>query len=153
VILLDVNLLIYAYDSTSPFHEAARRWVEGAFVEEDEVAVALVSVLAFLRIMTNPAVFDPPMPVAEAVEIVTEWVARANVGVVQPTGRHLELVADLARIGKVRGPMLMDVHLAALAIEHGATLCTTDRAFTRFRGLRVEDPIAVPPGAPSTHLT
>jgi toxin-antitoxin system PIN domain toxin len=143
VILLDANLLIYAYDETSPFHEAARTWIERGFGEEDEVALSLVSVLAFLRIMTNQALFDPAMTVSEAVEIVTEWVSRPNVGVVQPTRRHYELVAELARTGKARGPMLMDVHLAALAIEHGATLCTTDRAFARFKGLRVEDPLAL----------
>ena len=142
MILLDANLLIYSYDQTSPFHEAARTWIDGTFGEEDEVALALVSILAFLRIMTNPALFDPAMTVAEAAEIVTEWVSRPNVGVIQPTRGHYELVTELARSGKVRGPRLMDVHLAALAIEHGATLCTTDRGFVRFPGLRVEDPLA-----------
>jgi toxin-antitoxin system PIN domain toxin len=142
VILLDANLLIYAYDETSEFHEEARGWVEGIFTEEDEVGLALVSVLAFLRIMTNPALFDPPISVAEAVEIVSEWLSRPNVGVVQPTSRHLGLVADLARSGKARGPMLTDVHLACLAIEHGATLCSSDRGFARFPGLRVEDPLS-----------
>ena len=78
------------------------------------------------------------MDVEEAVEIVAEWLSRQDVGIVQPTRRHFELLAEVARTGKVRGPMLMDVHLAALAIEHGATLCTTDRDFGRFKGLRIE---------------
>jgi toxin-antitoxin system PIN domain toxin len=142
VIFLDANLLIYAYDETSPFHEPGRRWLERAMSEDDEVAIALVSILAFLRIMTNPALFDPPMSVAEAAEIVTEWLSRPNVGLAQPTRRHFGLVAELARTGKARGPMLMDTHLAALAIEHGATLCTTDRGFARYEGLHAEDPLA-----------
>jgi uncharacterized protein len=141
VILLDANLLIYAYDQTSPFHEPAKRWLEDVFSDDDEVAIALVSILAFLRVLTNPSVFDPPMTVSDAVEIVKEWLSLPQVGVAQPTSRHWELIAELARTGKARGPMLMDAHLAALAIEHGATLCTTDRDFARFRGLRFEDPI------------
>jgi len=141
VILVDANILIYAYDETSASHRAARAWVEDAFGQEDEVGIALVSILAFLRIMTNPMLFDTPMSVAEAAEIVTEWVSRPNVGLVQPTQRHFELVAELARGGKARGPLLMDAHLAALAIEHGATLCTSDRDLWRFPGLRVEDPL------------
>jgi toxin-antitoxin system PIN domain toxin len=139
--LVDANVLIYAHDGSSPHHEPARRWLEDAFSDADEVAIALVSILAFLRIMTHPGVFDPPMTVQDAVSIVSEWLSLPNVGVAQPTSRHWELIAELARTGKVRGPMLMDVHLAALAIEHGATLCTTDRDFARFKGLRLEDPI------------
>jgi uncharacterized protein len=141
VILLDANVLIYAYDETSPQHDSAREWLEGEFTRNDEIALALVSILAFIRIMTNQAVFDPPLTVLEATEIVDAWLSRPNVGVVHPTRRHLELIAELARAGKVRGPALTDAHLAALAIEHGATLCSTDRDFARFKGLRLEDPV------------
>lgn len=141
MILLDANVLIYAHDETSPHHRAARRWFEDMLNEREEVAIALVSILAFLRVMTSPAIFDQPMAVANAVEIVTEWLDQPNVGIVQPTRRHFELLGELARAGQARGPLLMDAHIAALAIEHGATLCTSDRDFSRFRGLRVEDPL------------
>jgi len=141
VIVLDANVLIYAHDQTFPQHEPARRWIEDAFSESEEVAIGLVSILAFLRVMSNPGLFDEPMTVDEAVEVVTEWLSRPNVGVAQPTRRHFELMAELARSGKARGPLLMDAHLAALAIEHGATLCSSDRDFTRFPGLRLEDPL------------
>jgi uncharacterized protein len=141
VILLDANVLIYAYDETFVQHGAARRWLEDAFIEHDEIAIPLVSLLAFLRVMTNPGLFGEPMSVAQGAEIVSEWLARPNVGLAQPTRRHFELVAELARTGRVRGSMLMDAHLAALALEHGATLCTTDRDLARFKGLRLEDPI------------
>lgn len=141
MILVDANLLIYAYDETSPFHRTARGWLEETLNEQDEVAIALVSILAFLRIMTNPSIFEDPLPVDEAVEIANEWLDRPNVGVVQPTRRHLEVLDDVAGRGKIRGPRLMDAHLAALAIEHGATLYSSDRDFARFRGLKVVDPI------------
>jgi hypothetical protein len=141
VILLDANLLIYAYDETSAHHGPAKRWVEDAFSESEVVAIPLVAVLAFLRVMSNPALFEAPMSVGEAVEIVDEWLSRSNVGIAQPTRRHWEVLAELARTGQARGPLLMDAHVAALALEHGATLCTSDRDFTRFPGLSVEDPL------------
>jgi hypothetical protein len=142
VILLDANVLIYAHDETSPHHEPARRWLEDALAENDEVAIPLVGILAFLRVMTDPRLFDAPMPVADAARVVTGWLSLPNVGMAQPTRRHVDLVADLARTGKVRGASLMDAHVAALAIEHGATLVSSDRRFARFPGLRVEDPLA-----------
>jgi len=141
VILLDANVLIYAFDETSPHHRTARRWFEETLTGSDEVAIPLASLLAFLRVMTNPGLFDAPMSVDDATRIVKGWLTLANVGAIQPTGRHFDVLADLARTGKVRGTKLMDAHLAALAIEHGATLCTTDRDFARFKGLRIEDPI------------
>ena len=142
MILVDANLLLYAYDISSPVHERARDWLEGVLGSEDEVGVALVSLLAFLRVGTNPTVFERPLTVDDATGVISGWLARPNVGIVQPTRRHFELVAQLARSGKARGPLLMDAHLAALSIEHGATLFTSDRDFARFHGLRLEDPIA-----------
>jgi toxin-antitoxin system PIN domain toxin len=141
MILVDANLLLYAFDLESPVHQQARLWLEETLVSEEEVGLAMVGLLAFLRIGTDARVFRRPMTVEQAIEVVLGWLTRPNVGVVQPTRRHFPLMAELARTGKVRGPMLMDAHLAALAIEHGATLCTTDRDFARFKGLRLEDPI------------
>lgn len=141
MILLDANLLLYAFDLESPVHERARGWLEETLVSEEEVGLALVSLLAFLRVGTSASVFRQPLTVDGAFDIVAGWLERPNVGIVQPTRRHFEVLAGLARSGKARGTMLMDAHLAALAIEHGATLCTTDRDFARFRGLRLEDPI------------
>ncbi len=141
MILLDANVLLYAYDISSPAHRRSRKWLQGTLEAEAEVGIALVSLLAFLRIATTPTVFERPLTVEDATAIVGRWLERPNVGVLQPTSRHWEVVADVARAGKARGPMLMDAHLAALAIEHGATLCTTDRDFARFKGLRLEDPV------------
>jgi toxin-antitoxin system PIN domain toxin len=141
LILVDANLLLYAYDSSSPVHERARQWLEDTFGSEGEVGVALVSLLAFMRIGTDPRVFERPMTVDEAAGVVSGWLARPNVGIVQPTRRHVDVLREFARIGKVRGATLMDAHVAALAEEYGATLATTDRDFARFRGVRVVDPL------------
>ena len=142
MILLDANLLLYAYDIESPVHERARAWLEETFVTEDEIGIALTSLLAFLRIGTDARAFREPMTIVQASEIVMSWLARPNVGIVQPTRRHFEVMDDLARSGKAKGPLMMDAHIAALALEHGATLLTSDRDFVRFPGLRVEDPLA-----------
>ena len=85
--------------------------------------------------------FARPLTVEQATDVVAGWLERPNVGIVHPTIRHWEVVGEMARSGMVRGTVLVDAHLATLAIEHGATLCTTDRDFARFKGLRFEDPI------------
>ena len=143
MILLDANVLLYAYDTSSPFHDRARDWLEETLGSEVEVGVALVSLLAFLRVGTSPSVFARPMTAEQAVQVVSGWLARPNVGILQPTRRHFEVLGDLARRGKARGSLLMDAHVAALALEHGATIFTADRDFVRFPGVRVEDPLAV----------
>ena len=101
--------------------------------------------LAFLRIATNPRAFDQPLRTDEAIEIVSAWFSRPNVSLVQPTERHWTILADTLRDAQVRGPPVSDAHLAALAIEHGAKLATTDRDFARFKGLETIDPLATSP--------
>ena len=141
MILVDANVLLYAYDGSSPRHEPARRWVETAFSGDEAVGLPVVTLVAFIRIATNPAVYRRPLSPTRAIEIVQEWLARPNVSVVNPSERHWPLLADLATSGQARGPLVVDAHLAALAIEHGATLATTDRDFARFPGLRSFDPL------------
>lgn len=142
MILVDANLLLYAYDSRSNRHERARRWLEQVLSGDEPVWFALVSLLAFLRISTSTAVFRRPLGAADAIGLVTAWLELPVVGVAEPTERHWSLLESLARSGQARGPLLMDAHLAALAIEHGSMLCTTDRDFARFPKLRFADPIA-----------
>jgi uncharacterized protein len=141
VILVDSNLLLYAYDASSPHHSQARPWLERAFGGGESVRLALLSILAFLRISTSPAVFRRPLRPTDAIDIVTSWLELPNVGLAEPTDRHWSLLASLAHGGQARGPLLMDAHLAALATEHGATLCTTDRDFGRFPNLRFTNPL------------
>ncbi|MDP9342556.1 MAG: type II toxin-antitoxin system VapC family toxin [Actinomycetota bacterium] len=141
MILIDANILLYAYDASSPQHKRARVWLEQALSGEDDVRIALLSLLAFLRISTNPAVFERPLQPEDAIEIVRSWLAQPGVGVAEPSGRHWTVLAGLAQAGRARGPLLMDAHLAALAMEHGSMLCTTDRDFARFPQLRFRDPL------------
>jgi toxin-antitoxin system PIN domain toxin len=141
VILLDANLLLYAFDGTSRHHQAARAWLERTLAEEPDVRMGVVTVLAFVRIATDSRVFEQPLDSAEAIGIAADILARPNVSLASPGDRHWRLLADVATAGQARGPMMMDAHLAALALEHGATLATTDRDFRRFTGLRVVDPM------------
>jgi toxin-antitoxin system PIN domain toxin len=141
VIVVDANLLLYAYDSSSPAHDRARAWWEGALNEDEPVGLALVTILAFLRIGTNPGVFRNPLTPAEGIATVTTWLDRPRVGIVEPTEFHWSTMDELCRTGQARGPLLMDAHLAALAMEHGALLHTSDRGFARFPKLRFVDPL------------
>lgn len=142
MILVDVNVALYAYDVASPWNSRARPWLEAAVGGATEVRFGLQSILAFIRISTSPAVFETPLEPREATAIAVSWLDHPNVGLASPGDRHWAILADLAEAGQVRGAGMMDAHLAALAIEHGATLATTDRGFARFPGLRFENPIA-----------
>jgi toxin-antitoxin system PIN domain toxin len=142
MMIVDANVLIYAYDDSSPAHDAARTWLEAAMNGEEEVRFAVVTLLAFARITTSPAVFRTPLPTAYALEIVGSWLERPNVALAQPSERHWTILGEVAEGGQARGGLVMDAHLAALALEHGATLITTDRDFARFAGLRTRNPLA-----------
>lgn len=141
MILVDANLLLYAYNPSFDRHRRARAWLEGVLSRPDPVCLAWASILAFLRIVTNPRAFEYPLSVEEAVPIVSAWLERPMVAILEPGARHWAVLAELLSRTQVRGPAVMDAHLAALAIEHGAVLCTTDRDFARFPGLRLLDPL------------
>ena len=142
MIVVDANILLYAYDRSSPRHDSARTWLEAAMDGSDELRFGLVTLLAFLRISTNPAVFHRPLRSSQAIAIVTSLLSGRSVGIATPSDRHWRILDELANKGQARGPMLMDAHVAALAMEHGASLATTDRNFARFPGLRLIDPTA-----------
>ncbi len=141
MILPDVNLLLYAYDTAAPHHLAARDWWEGALSGDEPVGLAWVTLLAFVRITTRRAIFEEPFSVDEAVGHVDSWLAQPQVMVVHPGHRHAEhLFRFLRRLGTA-GNLTTDAHLAALAIEHGCTLHSTDADFARFPGLRWRNPL------------
>ena len=141
MILIDANLLLYAYDPRAMHHEASRTWLEATLAGPPLVRFAWLTLWAFLRIVTNPRVFEQPLSLAEGERIVTTWLAQPGTGILEPGERHWEILRDLARSGQTPGPLIMDAALAAIAIEHGATLCTTDRDFARFPGLAWTNPI------------
>jgi hypothetical protein len=142
MILVDANLLLYAHDPSSPHHRAARGWLETAVSNRESVGLTWMTLLAFVRIGTSPRPLEHPLSTAEAVAIVSRWLQHPSVTIVNPGERHWEILCDLMTKGQAHGPLIMDAHLAALAIEHGATLATTDRDFTRFPGLRILNPLA-----------
>ena len=141
MILVDVNLLLYAYNASTREHHRATRWLEDVFSRPETVGLAWETVLAFLRVGTDPRIQSKPLRLDEAVTVVDGWLARSNVTLVNATSQHWGVMAKLLPESRVRGSLIMDAHLAALAIEHGATLCTNDRDFARFPGLRVEYPL------------
>ena len=145
MILVDVNLLLYAALRAFPQHAAARRWLDGAINAPERVGMPWPSLLGFVRIASNPRVFSRPMAVATAWDQVEAWLARATVWIPLPTDRHAQALAPLLRAHARRREHVPDAHLAALAIEHGLELCSTDGDFARFPGLRWQNPLAVPP--------
>ena len=141
MILIDANLLLYAYDPRATEHERSRQWLEQTLSGSELVRFTSVTLWAFLRIATNPRVFEHPLTVTEALEAVTSWLAQPIAAVVDPGERHWDVLRDVAREGQASGPMVMDAVLAAIAIEPGATLYTTDRDFARFPGLAWKNPL------------
>jgi toxin-antitoxin system PIN domain toxin len=140
--LPDVNLLLYAYDSRSPRHVAARRWLEEVLSGAETVGLAWNVLLGFIRLSTRSAVVEDPYEVSEAIGVVESWIAQPCATVVDPTERHAVVLRELLAPLGTAGNLTSDAHLAALAIEHGATLCSCDVDFSRFQGLRWIDPLA-----------
>jgi toxin-antitoxin system PIN domain toxin len=142
MMLVDANVLLYAYQPRSRHHERCRMWVEETFSGDEAVCIAWVTVLAFIRIATHPRVFETPLTTTEAVAIVSSWLDRDAVAVLEAGERCWEILRALAVDAQASGPLVMDAFLAALALENGATLVTTDRDFARFPKLRRLDPTA-----------
>ena len=139
--LPDVNLLLYAIDEGSARHEPARAWVEERLSGTETLAFSWVVLLAFIRLTTSPRVFQSPLSTSAALDLVDSWLAQPCVAVVHPTSRHASVLRDLLEPLGTAGNLTTDAHLAALAIEHGAELCSTDRDFSRFAGLRWANPL------------
>ena len=141
MILPDVNLLLYAHDATAPSHDAARRWWDGVLSGDEPVALAWVTMLGFIRLTTSRAAVRRPVTVDEAAQRIEAWLAQPHVRVVQPAHRHAELLFRFLRTVGAGGNMTTDAHLAALAVEHGCALYSTDADFGRFPGLDWRNPL------------
>jgi uncharacterized protein len=141
--LVDANLLLYAVDESSPHHRRARTWLEQALSESETLAFAWSVLLAFLRLVTNPRVFEAPLDLHEALDLVESWLDQPAATVVHPTDRHPALLRELLAPLGTAGNLTTDAHLAALAIEHGAELHSADADFSRFPRLRWVNPLAV----------
>jgi toxin-antitoxin system PIN domain toxin len=140
--LLDVNLLLYAYDLDARKHAAARAWLEEQLSGTETIALPWVVLLGFVRLSTRRATFANPYTPDEALDLVDLWLAQPCATVVHSTERHAAVLRDLIAEVGTAGNLTTAAHLAALAIEHGAQLCSADVDFSRFPGLRWVNPLA-----------
>jgi hypothetical protein len=140
--LPDVNVLLYAFRDAAPEHDRFRRWLEVAIDGEEPVGVADVVLSGFVRIATHPRIFDPPTSVDQAFAFADVVREASNAVRVAPGPRHWELFESMCREGAARGNLVADAYLAALAVESGSELITTDRDFARFPGLRWRHPLS-----------
>ena len=138
--LPDVNVLIYAHREDAPEHHRYAAWLKALAEGDEPFAVAEIVLASFLRIVTNGRIFDPPTPMATAIAFCQRLVDWPRAVLVVPSRRHWDLLADLC--ANIEGPLVADAYLAALAIEHGCELVTTDADFARFKGLRWRHPLS-----------
>jgi uncharacterized protein len=142
VILVDVNLLLYATNVSANQHGAAREWLDRQLVETPRVGLPWATLLGFLRLATNARVTTRPLTMAAAWQQVSQWLECEPVWIPMPTERHAHVLGKLLGEPSVYGNLVPDAHLAALAIEHGLTLCSTDGDFGRFQALKWLNPLA-----------
>jgi len=142
LILIDVNLLVYASIDDFPQHRTARDWLHRQLGGMPRVGLPWPCLLGFLRVVTNRRVFVRALSTGEAWSQVVDWLGCEVVWIPQPTERHPGILGQLLALPGIRAELVPDAHLAALAIEHGLTLCSTDGDFARFPGLRWENPLA-----------
>lgn len=145
MIVPDVNLLIHAHNAQSEVFRAARRWWEDTLNSGEPVGLATQVLLSFVRLTTGNIVLAEPLKLSAAERCVTGWLAVPAVTILQPAGGHMELVFDLLRPTGAAGNLTSDAHLAALAIEHGAIVASTDTDFARFEKVRWFNPLTRPP--------
>lgn len=141
MIFVDANLLLYAYNASAEEHSRAKDWLEKALSGPEPVALCWPVLLAFIRIETNSRAFPHPLSRLEAMLAVSSWLERPQVVVVSAGQNHWELLQRLLSEGKISGALVSDAHLAAMTIEHGGILFTTDRDFSRFSNLRFANPL------------
>ncbi len=141
MILIDANLLLYAVNADAPEHAPSKAWLDAAMGGPTRVGLAWPSLLAFVRLSTNPVVVRYPQTPAAAWQQVRSWLGADVAWIPVPGERHAELLGRLMTMPSMTSRMVPDAHLAALAIEHGLTLCSSDGDFARFPGLKWLNPL------------
>ena len=139
--LIDLNLLIYAINSDAPNHDKARLWWEDCLSGDEAIGIPWIVILGFLRITTNPKVMARPLSPQTAMAIVEDWLMQPPVQIPAPTESHWNILQQLIEVVGVAGNLTSDAHLAALAIQYGATLCSADYDFGRFKHLKWHNPL------------
>lgn len=143
--LIDANILLYAYDESSDHHHAAAEFLRAELSGSQPVGFAWSAILGFLRIGTNSRAFTNPMTIQEACAHVSSWLERPMATILDPTHQHWELLSKLLVESQAGGNLVTDAHLAALALEHGATVCSSDQDFSRFPSLSWTNPLRKAP--------
>ena len=141
MILVDANLLLYAEDSRSPHHSRARSWWDGHLSGADPVGLCWLVINAFIRIGTNPRIFEHPLLLEQAISRVQGWFGQPCTRLIHPTERHWAVFQEMLTLGQASGNLIPDAHLAALAVEHGCELHSTDSDFSRFPRLKWRNPL------------
>lgn len=141
MILVDANVLIYAIDADSPHHRAARRWLERALSGTTPVGFVWVVILAFLRLTTREGILRKPLSPERAMAFVDEWLAQPYARPVGPGEGHWTILRKLLRDAGTAGNLTSDAHIAAIALELGASICSTDVDFGRFPGIEHINPL------------
>lgn len=142
MIIVDVNLLIYAVNEDAHDHKKAKAWLEAAISGSETIGLPWVVLLAFMRVTTRSGLFQKPLTVEAAFDLIEAWLQQVSVTVPEPSVRHLQTMRDLVSPLGLGGNLTSDAFLAALAIEYGAELCSADNDFGRFKRLRWRNPLA-----------
>jgi toxin-antitoxin system PIN domain toxin len=141
MILVDTNILIYAEDKLSLLHEEARQWWDTQLSEESPVCLCWSILSSFIRISTNRQIFIMPLTMKQAIARVKSWIDQPCVRLINPTESHWEIFQSMLLDGQAKANLVADAHLAALAVEHGCTLYSTDSDFSRFPRLKWKNPL------------
>ena len=141
MILVDANLLLYAKAADMPQHRAAAAWFAGRVRDGERIGLPWPTLLAFVRVGTNPRLFNQPLGMAAAWKQVEEWLGLPGAWIPQPTEQHAKVLGGLLLGANASGNLVTDAHLAALAVEHGLEVCSTDADFARFPGVRWRNPL------------
>lgn len=142
MILVDANILLYAENSSSPFHAHACKWWDAKLSDSRPVCLCWSVISAFVRIATHRRIFECPLTLEEAVARVQSWLDQPCVRIVQPTSNHWQVFCEMLLSGQAAANLVADAHLAALALEHGCELNSTDADFARFPKLTWKNPLA-----------
>lgn len=140
--VVDINVLLYATMRGFPQHAACREFLEQALGGSEPLGLTWLVMMGFLRISTKPQLFERPLTMDEAIDLLEFWIAQPAATLVAPSERHTRVLRDLLGHVGTAGNLTSDAHLAAIAIEHGAAIVSCDRDFTRFPGLVCVDPTA-----------
>jgi toxin-antitoxin system PIN domain toxin len=142
LILVDANILLYAQDSLSSLHQKARLWWDDLLSQSEPVCLCWTVLSAFIRIGTNPRVFEHPLSLEQALARIQSWFDQPCTRVIRPTEQHWTVFQKMLTGGQVVANLVTDAHLAALAIEHGCAIASTDSDFARFPKLKWINPLS-----------